>query len=67
VLHLLLTHFIYFGETNNQETDKRNFIKCTAEKIYEFALTNVPKAMKSCLDEKWCQYKGFKKNTYSSN
>lgn len=45
-------HFIYFGETNNKEnTDKRRYIKMYGRKIYEFALTNVPLAMKSCLDK----------------
>jgi len=44
-------HFIYFGETNNQEVnDNRKYIKMYGRKIYEFALTNVPSAMKTCLD-----------------
>lgn len=45
-------HFIYFGETNNQDiNDKRRYIKMYGRKIYEFAISNVPKAMKSCLDK----------------
>ncbi|GAA4887808.1 ketoacyl-ACP synthase III [Flaviramulus aquimarinus] len=45
-------HFIYFGETNNQDSkDDRRYIKMYGRKIYEFALTNVPLAMKSCLDK----------------
>lgn len=45
-------HFIYFGETNNSEiTDKRRYIKMYGRKIYEFALTNVPTALKSCLEK----------------
>lgn len=45
-------HFIYFGETNNQEiSDKRRYIKMYGRKIYEFALNHVPTAMKSCLDK----------------
>tara|TARA_R110002124_G_scaffold131910_1_gene294305 strand:- start:31605 stop:32690 length:1086 start_codon:yes stop_codon:yes gene_type:complete len=45
-------HFIYFGESNNQElTDARRYIKMYGRKIYEFALSNVPDAMKACLDE----------------
>ncbi|SDI10227.1 3-oxoacyl-ACP synthase III family protein [Winogradskyella thalassocola] len=45
-------HFIYFGETNNPEiTDKRRYIKMYGRKIYEFALSNVPKALKACLDK----------------
>ncbi|PKA83436.1 3-oxoacyl-[acyl-carrier-protein] synthase-3 [Ulvibacter sp. MAR_2010_11] len=44
-------HFIYFGESNNQElTDARRYIKMYGRKIYEFALNNVPSAMKDCLD-----------------
>ncbi|MAK36074.1 MAG: 3-oxoacyl-ACP synthase, partial [Flavobacteriaceae bacterium] len=45
-------HFIYFGESNNQEVnDARRYIKMYGRKIYNFALSNVPEAMKSCLDE----------------
>jgi 3-oxoacyl-[acyl-carrier-protein] synthase-3 len=45
-------HFIYFGKTNNQEiNDNRRYIKMYGRKIYEFALTNVPLAMKTCLDK----------------
>lgn len=45
-------HFIFFGKTNNQESkEDRRFIKMYGRKIYEFALTNVPLAMKSCLEK----------------
>lgn len=45
-------HFIYFGETNNPDIkEDRRYIKMYGRKIYEFALTHVPLAMKSCLDE----------------
>lgn len=45
-------HFIFFGETNNPEiTDQRRYIKMYGRKIYEFALTNVPLALKSCLEK----------------
>jgi len=45
-------HFIYFGETNKPEiTDKRRYIKMYGRKIYEFALTNVPLALKACLEK----------------
>jgi len=45
-------HFIYFGESNNQELgDARRYIKMYGRKIYEFALNHVPDAMKSCLDK----------------
>ncbi len=55
-------HFIYFGETNNQDiSDKRKYIKMYGRKIYEFALTNVPKALKSCLDKSGIDIKDVKK------
>jgi 3-oxoacyl-[acyl-carrier-protein] synthase-3 len=45
-------HFIYFGESNNQElTDSTRYIKMKGRKIYEFSLIHVPDAMKSCLDK----------------
>lgn len=45
-------HFIYFGESNNLEKkDRRRYIKMYGRKIYEFALNNVPDAMKTCLDK----------------
>ncbi|NRD20984.1 ketoacyl-ACP synthase III [Winogradskyella eckloniae] len=45
-------HYIYFGETNNAEiTDKRRYIKMYGRKIYEFALSNVPSALKACLEK----------------
>jgi len=45
-------HFIYFGESFNQElNDARRYIKMYGRKIYEFAITNVPNAMKECLEK----------------
>ncbi|MFL0354031.1 3-oxoacyl-ACP synthase III family protein [Xanthomarina sp. GH4-25] len=55
-------HFIYFGETNHPEiTDKRRYIKMYGRKIYEFALNNVPAAMKSCLDKSGYEIGDLKK------
>lgn len=55
-------HFIYFGETFNQEIDdKRRYIKMYGRKIYEFALSNVPAAMKSCLEDSGINIKDIKK------
>ncbi len=55
-------HFIYFGETNNPEiTDKRRYIKMYGRKIYEFALTNVPLALKACLEKSGISIKDVKK------
>lgn len=45
-------NFIYFGESNHPEiTDQRRYIKMYGRKIYEFAITNVPIALKSCLEK----------------
>jgi 3-oxoacyl-[acyl-carrier-protein] synthase-3 len=55
-------HFIYFGETNNQDiTDQRRYIKMYGRKIYEFALTNVPLALKTCLDNSGVSINAVKK------
>ena len=55
-------HFIYFGESNNPKiTDKRRYIKMYGRKIYEFALSNVPAAMKSCLDKSGFDIRDLKK------
>ncbi|OIQ21930.1 3-oxoacyl-ACP synthase III family protein [Lacinutrix sp. MedPE-SW] len=55
-------HFIYFGETNNPEnTSQRRYIKMYGRKIYEFALTNVPLAIKSCLEKSGYNIKDVKK------
>lgn len=45
-------YYLYFGNSNNKTLcpDTR-YIKMDGRKIYEFALTNVPNAMKSCLDK----------------
>jgi 3-oxoacyl-[acyl-carrier-protein] synthase-3 len=56
------SHFIYFGESNNPEiTDKRRYIKMYGRKIYEFALSNVPAAMKTCLDKSGVDIRDLKK------
>jgi 3-oxoacyl-[acyl-carrier-protein] synthase-3 len=55
-------HFIYFGKTNHPEIkEQRRYIKMYGRKIYEFAITNVPKALKSCLDKSGFSIKDIKK------
>ena len=55
-------HFIYFGETNHPEiSDQRRYIKMYGRKIYEFAITNVPMALKNCLDKSGVNIKDVKK------
>ncbi len=45
-------NYLFFGHSNNQNLDKDvRYIKMYGRKIYEFALTNVPNAMKACLDK----------------
>lgn len=46
------TDYLFFGKSYNLEaTDNIKYIKMFGRKIYEFALTHVPLAMKSCLDK----------------
>lgn len=45
-------NYLYFGESFNKNLNSDvRYIKMYGRKIYEFALTNVPLAMKSCLDK----------------
>ncbi len=44
--------YLYFGNSFNKNLDADvRYIKMHGRKIYEFALSQVPKAMKECLDE----------------
>ncbi len=44
-------YYLYLGASNFPESDERiRYIKMDGRKIYEYALTEVPKAMKACLD-----------------
>ena len=55
-------YHLFFGCSNNKsfEQDTR-FIKMYGRKIYEFALSNVPAAMKTCLDNSGMDIKDVKK------
>lgn len=45
-------NYLFFGKSYNTELDPdTRYIKMHGRKIYEFALTTVPAAMKSCLDK----------------
>lgn len=45
-------YYLHFGESFNKEHDPDvRYIKMQGRKIYEFALGQVPKAMKECLDD----------------
>ena len=68
ISHSTATHaieeanYIYFGNSNNlEDQDPRKYIKMNGRKIYNFALTNVPKAMKSCLEDSGYDIKDLKK------
>jgi 3-oxoacyl-[acyl-carrier-protein] synthase-3 len=44
--------FLFYGKSFNPELDSSiSYIKMQGRKIYEFALNEVPKAMKSCLNQ----------------
>ena len=43
--------YLFYGKSYNPQPDeKTKYIKMRGRKVYEFALTNVPSAMKECLD-----------------
>ncbi len=46
------SNYLFFGNSFNKNLDPDvRYIKMHGRKIYEFALTNVPQAMKECLDK----------------
>ncbi|MEQ8927247.1 MAG: 3-oxoacyl-ACP synthase III family protein, partial [Fulvivirga sp.] len=56
--HSVLAHceeeldYLYMGKSNFPESDPRvRFIKMNGRKVYEYAITHVPAAMKDCLDK----------------
>ncbi|HMK07019.1 MAG TPA: ketoacyl-ACP synthase III, partial [Flavobacterium sp.] len=55
-------YYLYFGNSFNKECDPNvRYLKMHGRKIYEFALSNVPKAMKECLDKSGVDIKDVKK------
>jgi 3-oxoacyl-[acyl-carrier-protein] synthase-3 len=55
-------YYLYLGKSNTKTSDpKVRYIKMNGRKIYEFALKNVPKAMKSCLDKAGVDIHNLKK------
>ena len=54
--------YLFFGNSFNKEHDPDiRYIKMHGRKIYEFALINVPKAMKECLDNSGVSIDNIKK------
>lgn len=44
--------YLYFGKSNFPQSDPRiRYIKMKGRKVYEYAMTYVPQAMKACLDK----------------
>lgn len=55
-------YFLHYGGSFNIEEDQNvRYIKMFGRKIYEFAITNVPKAMKSALDKSGVEIDDVKK------
>ncbi|MFD1551326.1 ketoacyl-ACP synthase III [Putridiphycobacter roseus] len=55
-------YFLFYGSSYNpNETQTTNYIKMHGRKIYEFALTNVPIAMKTALDKSTINISQIKK------
>ena len=55
-------NYLFFGKSYNTDLDPdTRYIKMLGRKIYEFALSNVPTAMKSCLDKSGLQIEDVKK------
>ncbi|MCJ7466164.1 MAG: ketoacyl-ACP synthase III [Maribacter sp.] len=56
------SNYLYFGESYNKSPEKQtSYIKMYGRKIYEFAITYVPKAMKECLDHSGISIQDVKK------
>jgi 3-oxoacyl-[acyl-carrier-protein] synthase-3 len=55
-------YYLFFGNSFNKTHDPDvRYIKMHGRKIYEFALNNVPKAMKECLEKSGVDIKDVKK------
>lgn len=55
-------YFLFFGNSYNKDHDKDvRYIKMYGRKIYEFALSRVPKAMKDCLESSGATINDVKK------
>lgn len=55
-------YYLYLGKSNFPESDPRiRYIKMNGRKVYEYALTHVPLAMKECLDKANVQINEVKK------
>lgn len=55
-------YYLFLGKSNFPEADPRiRYIKMKGRKVYEYALTNVPMAMKECMDKAGVSIEQIKK------
>ncbi len=54
-------NFLYYGKSYNTTEGNTKYIKMFGRKIYEFAITNVPRAMASCLEKSGVDIDAVKK------
>ena len=56
------TYFLYLGKSNHPEGDENTkYIKMKGRKVYEYAIKNVPAAMKDCIEKAGVDIKDVKK------
>lgn len=54
-------YFLYYDRSNRPQEDDTRYIKMQGRKIFEFALSHVPGAMKDCLDKAGVPISALKK------
>lgn len=54
-------YFLFYGKSYNPSEDTTKYIKMHGRKIYEFAITHVPRAMASCLEKSGVDIASVKK------
>ena len=54
--------YLYFGASNHPNSDPNlRYLKMKGRKVYEYAMKNVPSAMKECIDKACIDIKDIKK------
>lgn len=54
-------YYLYYDRSHNPNADNTRYIKMQGHRIFEFALNNVPAAMKKCLDKSGASIDDVKK------
>lgn len=54
-------YYLFYGKSYRTTEQETRYIKMLGRKIYEFAVTHVPKAMADCLEKSGIDIKGVKK------